>query len=215
MGLTNYLTWGGEILSETRAGVEADYLPDPLGSTAALLNSSQVKTDTFSWWPYGEQRSHSGTSLTRVGYFGTLGYYTHGSGLGIYARNRVFDNAVSNWTTVDPLWPNQFPYGYCFGSPMVCFVPSGLQSRSTITCGSPDCPPGSNRNDYVISKCRKCYQHPTPDCVHWCDANAGGIWADGNKEPIFPGNPMVGFRPGPGGGIYPVRGPKRKEPFAP
>ena len=56
----SYLSVEGEILSETRNGVERDYLPDPLGSTAALLDSSQTKTDTYFYWPYGETRSHTG-----------------------------------------------------------------------------------------------------------------------------------------------------------
>ena len=40
MSVVNYLTVDGEILSETRDGVERDYLPDPLGSTAALLDDT-------------------------------------------------------------------------------------------------------------------------------------------------------------------------------
>ena len=56
MGVMNesYLTVNGEILSETRNGVESDYIPDPQGSTAALIDSSGAITDTFAWWPYGE-----------------------------------------------------------------------------------------------------------------------------------------------------------------
>ena len=40
-----YLTINGEIISETRSGVRADYLPDALGSTIALTNSSNTITD--------------------------------------------------------------------------------------------------------------------------------------------------------------------------
>ncbi len=40
MGITRYLTVDGEILSETRNSVESDYIPDPLGSTAALLSTT-------------------------------------------------------------------------------------------------------------------------------------------------------------------------------
>jgi len=71
----NYLTVDGEIISETRSGVRADYIPDPLGSTAARTNSTQAITDTFSWWPFGELRSHGGLSTTSFGYVGTRGYY--------------------------------------------------------------------------------------------------------------------------------------------
>ncbi len=66
MGVTSYLTAKGEILSETRNGVESNYIPDPLGSTAALLDSNQTITDTYLWWPFGEQRSHIGASIHSI-----------------------------------------------------------------------------------------------------------------------------------------------------
>lgn len=59
-------TIDGEIVSETRNGVRKDYVPDPLGSTVALLDASQNKTDTFSYWPYGEVRSRSGSTSPRL-----------------------------------------------------------------------------------------------------------------------------------------------------
>ena len=49
-----YTTLDGEIVSENRRGVMRDYVPDPLGSTVALLDNTQTQTDTFSYWPYGE-----------------------------------------------------------------------------------------------------------------------------------------------------------------
>ena len=141
MGVTSYLTWEGEILSETRAGVEADYLPDPLGSTAALLNSSQVKTDTFSWWPFGEQESHSGTSVTRFGYLGTLGYFTNASGLGIYVRARVFSPLFANWVTLDPIWPIERAFSYAGQNPVNFTDPFGL-----ATCRGGKGPCAENRS---------------------------------------------------------------------
>ena len=52
MPVTNYTTLDGEIVYENRGGVERDYVPDALGSTVALLDSAQAKTDTFTYWPY-------------------------------------------------------------------------------------------------------------------------------------------------------------------
>ncbi len=57
-----YFSVDGEVLSETRNGVECDYVPNPLGSTVALLNSSYTKTDSYVYWPYGEIQSHTGSS---------------------------------------------------------------------------------------------------------------------------------------------------------
>ena len=66
MGTVTYSIFDGEVISEIRDGVERDYLPDPLGSTVALLDNTQTKTDTFSYWPYGEVRSRTGTNVTNL-----------------------------------------------------------------------------------------------------------------------------------------------------
>ena len=58
-----YTVVGGEILSELRDGVKRDYVPDPSGSTVALLDSMQTITDTFSllalWRERGKNRHHA------------------------------------------------------------------------------------------------------------------------------------------------------------
>ncbi len=43
-----------EVIAEKRNGVRKFYVPDPLGSTVALLDSTQTITDRFSYWPYRE-----------------------------------------------------------------------------------------------------------------------------------------------------------------
>lgn len=128
----SYLTINGEILSETRDGVESDYIPDPLGSTAALIDSSHTITDTFTWRPYGEQRSHSGSSVTPFGYTGTLGCYTDSASNRIYEHARVFLPQTTVWQTADPLWPGQLAYAYCGGSPAVGADPSGWSPGSNF-----------------------------------------------------------------------------------
>ena len=59
-----YTTINGEIISENRNGVERDYVPDPLGSTLALLYNTQIKTDTFTYWPYGQVKTRTGTTAS-------------------------------------------------------------------------------------------------------------------------------------------------------
>jgi len=137
MGVTSYLTVEGEILSETRSGVEADFIPDPLGSTAALLNSSQTITDTFTWWPYGEQRSHpTGSSITPFGYIGTSGYYADVQSERLYVEAREFRPKLTRWQTVDPLWPIQSAYVYVDSAPTTSIDPSGLQTETAVLGGS-------------------------------------------------------------------------------
>lgn len=48
--VVNYTTVNGVILSENRAGIKRDYMRDGLGSTIALLDSTQTQTDTYFYW---------------------------------------------------------------------------------------------------------------------------------------------------------------------
>ena len=75
MGTVRYTVVDGEIIGEKRDGVRRTYLPDPLGSTVALLDNTQAQTDTFSYWPYGEVSARTGTTATPFQHVGTLGYY--------------------------------------------------------------------------------------------------------------------------------------------
>src|SRR5437588_9857996 len=75
MPTVRYTTINGEIIAEKRDGVRRLYVPDPLGSTVALLDSMQTQTDTFSYWPYGEERTRTGTTPTPFRFVGTAGYY--------------------------------------------------------------------------------------------------------------------------------------------
>ncbi len=120
-----YLTIGGEIVSETRSGVRSDYIPDPLGSTAALINSSHTITDTFLWWPYGEQRSHVGSSVTPFGYAGTVGYYGDAVGSRLYIRKRLLRPKTTCWQTIDPVWPSELAFVYGRSTPVTLTDPSG------------------------------------------------------------------------------------------
>ena len=132
-----YLTIDGEIVSETRSGVRNDYIPDPLGSTAALINSTHTITDTFLWWPFGEQRSHVGSSVSPFGYGGTLGYYTGSSGRNVCLPARTFGQRETCWLTKDPLWPFESAYIYSQNNPVNFVDELGMSpSRHPVTTRS-------------------------------------------------------------------------------
>ena len=124
MPVVSYLTIDGEVISETRNGVERDYLPDPLGSTAALLDSTQTKTDTFSYWPYGEERTTTGSTGTTYRFVGTLGYRKETSSR-TYVRARHYRTDQARWITRDPLWPDESPFEYVSGTPINRIDPTG------------------------------------------------------------------------------------------
>jgi RHS repeat-associated protein len=123
-----YTVIDGEVVSELRGGVKRDYVPDPLGSTVALLDATQTKTDTFQYWPYGESAGRTGTTATPFQYVGTMGYYTDSSGRN-YVRARYLDKAKGRWVTEDPITflsgEINF-YRYSKSSPILLSDPTGF-----------------------------------------------------------------------------------------
>src|ERR1019366_8850055 len=121
-----YTTIDGQIVYENRGGTESFYAPDTLGSTALLMNTSGGVTDTFTYWPYGEIVTHSGSSTTPFTYCGTLGYYLDTLNNFTYVRAREYRQALARWQTVDLLWPVEHPYRYAALQPQGRTDPSGL-----------------------------------------------------------------------------------------
>jgi RHS repeat-associated protein len=148
MPVTTYTTLDGMILSEVRGGVERDYMPDTLGSTIALLDSSQNKTDTWTYWPYGEVRTRTGSNPTPFTFVGTLGYFAD-SLKRLYVRARYLRTDLARWQTVDPLWPDESAYGYVGGLPTRNVDPSGLFVIITA------CPPPIHR-ECLRRGCKTC-----------------------------------------------------------
>jgi len=174
---TRYTVIDGEILSENRAGVKRDYVPDPLGSTLALLDNTQTQTDTFSYYPYGEVASRTGTTATPFQYIGTLGYYQDNSGR-TYVRARHLRTAHGRWITEDPIGfdgEDADLYIYSFNCPLSFVdidggqaqrkrgprknqVPSGSKSCMDIaSCVKKNNPPNKERMKCIkaIGECRK------------------------------------------------------------
>ena len=145
-----YTVVNGEVIAEKRSGVRRLYVPDPLGSTAALLDNTQVQTDTFTYWPYGQEKSRTGTTATPFRHVGTAGYYRDSSSKS-YARARVLDTANGRWMTQDPIGFSGGDinlYRYVLNSPMLYIDPEGLfcikvggDCVGNSCHGDPDCPP--------------------------------------------------------------------------
>ncbi len=120
-----YTNFCGMVIHENRGGVERDYMPDPLGSTAALLDNTQTKTDTWEYWPYGEVSARTGTNPTPLTYIGTQGYFKDILDAVFYVRARFLKPNLGRWLTVDPLWPSGHAYGYARNNPTTYIDPSG------------------------------------------------------------------------------------------
>ena len=130
MAAVDYAVANGRIISETRAGSHKFYHADALGSTVGVYDDTQTKTDSFTYWPYGETRTSSGSTATKYRFIGTLGCRTQTDGR-IYMRARVEQPKDGRWTTVDPLWPLAESYVYAGNSPATITDPSGLNIALT------------------------------------------------------------------------------------
>jgi RHS repeat-associated protein len=120
-----YTVVDGEIIAEKRSGTRSLYVPDPHGSTIALLNSAQTITDVFSYWAYGINFHGEGSNPTPFIFLGTLGYYKDDVNRE-YVRARVLDKVKARWITPDPsgFGPSSlgladgYPYGYANNNPV-------------------------------------------------------------------------------------------------
>src|SRR5580700_1431914 len=129
-----YSNFCGRVVSETRGGVESDYISDPLGSTIGLMDSAGTMTDRWEYWPYGEVVSRTGSNATSLTFLGVLGYFQDILSELFYVRARHLRVDLVRWLTVDRIWPDQQPYGYANNSPTSMSDSSGL-----LVGGCPAC----------------------------------------------------------------------------
>src|SRR5579872_4997763 len=126
---TRYTVVNGEVLSENRGGTIRDYVPDPLGSTVALLDNTQAQQSTFSYWPYGEVKTSSGPTSTPFQFVGTRGYFRD-SASKEYVRARYLDTQKGRWLTQDPIGFDAGDYNlyrYVRNRPVTADDPTGTQ----------------------------------------------------------------------------------------
>jgi RHS repeat-associated protein len=123
-----YTVVNGEVIAQQRSGARHLYTPNPLGSTVALISSSQTKTDTWSYWPYGEVKTRTGTTPTPFQFVGTLGYYRDSESRA-YVRARYLDKLKARWLTENPIGFQGMDWNlfrYATDNPISAFDRTGL-----------------------------------------------------------------------------------------
>ena len=130
---SSVMTMNGRIVSETRNGVRHFHTHDQLGITIALYDDSGTKTDSYTYWPYGEVRTRTGTTVNPFQFCGAWGYYKDSTGR-TYVRARTLRTDLTRWVSVDPLWPGQRRHTYAASSPATRVVQTG---RKLASCGCP------------------------------------------------------------------------------
>jgi RHS repeat-associated protein len=183
MATVRYTTLNGEIVAEKRSGVRRLYQPDPLGSTVGLVDSTQAQTDSFSYWPYGQERARTGSTPTPFRYVGTAGYYRDAADR-TYVRARVLGTAKGAWISKDPVgvgFESEGAYRYVSNRPVSVVDPSGL--LGTLVRRRGDNPPC--RLD--PKKCGDEIQKGVQDCIKKFAPNQDKVFACIKK--LFKGKP--------------------------
>ena len=132
MATTNYITIDGMLIGEiTPAGEMRNYGTDSLGSVVTTsLNG--VPENTYRYKPYGGLLAKTGTANDPSFLWnGGSGYRaTTLPSASHYVRVRHFSMLTGQWTTTDPLWPQERPYGYVRGQATSTGDFSGLQQKA-------------------------------------------------------------------------------------
>jgi RHS repeat-associated protein len=124
-----YTVIDGEVMSELRSGTKRDYVPNPSGSSVALLDGTSTKTDTFEYWPYGEIADRVGNTATPFQYIGIFGYYRDRNSAD-YVRARYLDKSRGSWITDDPVLVMRGSYLYADTNPISERDTTGLDPTS-------------------------------------------------------------------------------------
>jgi len=113
-----------------KTGSTTKYLhKDQIGSVIALSDQTGTVTDTFSYDPWGNVISRTGTTQTDYGFVGGHGVRTMPNGQMVMGR-RVYDPSVGRFTTRDPIGfrgGDLNLYKYAGNSPLGAIDPNGLK----------------------------------------------------------------------------------------
>ena len=190
MGTVRYTVIDGEVIAEKRNGVRSLYVPDPLGSTVALLDNTQAQTDTFSYWPYGENDARTGATATPFQFGGTICYFKDSS-TRIYVDERSLDTQTGRWLGYAPATQWENLNAYVFGSDPPIERPVGPGIRPTK-----EFPKGYRRRGNNIDPCNRfngLFAPPTPEyetcknplALMLCELLCTGCHYDPNFDVIY------------------------------
>jgi RHS repeat-associated protein len=136
-GATRYVTSPDGLPLEQVAsdGTVSYFHHDPLGSTAALTDSSGTVAARYAYDPWGNTVAQSGTAQTPLRF---TGQYTDSESGYIVMGQRYYDPATAQFVSADlsrSVTPP--PYSYASEDPLDNIDPSGLAARSVWTTPAP------------------------------------------------------------------------------
>jgi RHS repeat-associated protein len=139
---TSYIYGPGSVPVEQISGATTNWLHhDQLGSTRLLTSASGSSAATYTFDPYGNLASSTGTASSNLR-FGAE-YRDSESGL-YYLQARYYDPTTGQFLERDPATAvTRSPYGYVYGNPLYYKDPSGLVPYDKVvqcydSTGKPD-----------------------------------------------------------------------------
>jgi RHS repeat-associated protein len=115
----------GQMMGYESGGVKKDFLTDHLGSITAEIDQNQNRTFETRYSAYGRNNWSTGTGCG-FGWVGSYGYRETGLfHSSHYVRARHYSYLTGNWSTVDPLWPNERAFLYVLERPTKVIDPTG------------------------------------------------------------------------------------------
>ncbi|MFI7383722.1 RHS repeat-associated core domain-containing protein [Streptomyces sp. NPDC049813] len=117
----------GTLVAMKSGGASQYYLTDAQNSVTGLVDASGKRTATYSYGPYGEPRTNSGTNQPfryTSAYLDPSGLYKMGA--------RYYDANLGRFTQPDPSGKEENTYLYAAGDPVNNVDPSGLGFWSTV-----------------------------------------------------------------------------------
>jgi len=125
-----YMSLDGVIMGETGDPFGAagwfDYLVDYLGSITGKVDGGGGVSGTRRYKPFGTRLSGAAVPRQTFGFTGNTGSRHTAIALAEqYNWYRVYTSWLKQWTTRDPVWPYELPYGYANGNPQRWIDPNG------------------------------------------------------------------------------------------
>jgi RHS repeat-associated protein len=133
--------YGLGLVSQTPAGGSNNYYSfDLTGNTTQLTGSTGSVLNAYSYLPFGEQFSASGSTPNPFTYVGEFGVLSDTSGLD-FMRNRWYDAGLGRFTQPDPTslaGGDVNLYRYVRNSPLLWNDPTGLDQNDVVSLSSGD-----------------------------------------------------------------------------
>jgi RHS repeat-associated protein len=115
------------------AGTPVYYHFDGSGNTTQLTTSSGAVVNSYSYLPFGEKLSATGTATNPFTYAGEFGVMDEGSGL-YFMRNRWYNPSLGRFQQIDPIGilGDVNLYRYAGNDPLTFVDPSGNDALDTL-----------------------------------------------------------------------------------